>query len=633
MKHRQTRLKSKDEGINKIDWILLSVLGFICYILFVQSDLINTAEHSLVYLNGNISNFYTAAHEFSGAYGANYFPSTFIVFAIWNIPLKLLGLAPVEWFSSNFFQVAWYKLLPTIIYAISGLLIYRICKNRFSFSAGKSKLTMYIFLSAPLAFFSQFIFSQYDIFTVVFMLLGLYYYFSPENNKKHYLLFVLYFGISVTFKYYAILIFAVLLLLKIKNLGHIIISSILLMIPLITEFAFYFLFDRYSFREAVMSFHVLEYVNNASINVGFASIRLLPLLIISLLAWAYFVKPKDRTNLISYAMFFCCGICFALFSLMTWHPQWLIFAVPFLVMSLSINKHFDVFLWLDTLQIVVFYVFVVNTWWKHVDQQMFQNGILSPWLKFSTAENIVTMKDIFRYSDTGMLFTILVGIMLVSFIFKHPKFCFENLNEEFSYNRQITSFLRYTNIIRIRLLSCVLVFLIPALMCLPSMLSEPTLLWQMNSQFAIETGTLSLDDDNVVVQNVTVPGTQIKEVRCTIGTNSKDIQNTDLVLEITDGETDNVIGSSTIESEKLIDNTEIRFEFDNLAVEKNKQYKFSFFSKADSKNSEPLALYYVIPPVNYYSYTALQQDYKQDTLIYNDKIINDSYLTMLVIGK
>ena len=94
----EKRLKKIDEisprGISVLQWVMFAVVAAFCFLFFCHQDVLITAGHAGEYLKGHITDFYSACVDTDGLYGANYLPTTFIVFAIWNIPMKLFGLLP-----------------------------------------------------------------------------------------------------------------------------------------------------------------------------------------------------------------------------------------------------------------------------------------------------------------------------------------------------------------------------------------------------------------------------------------------------------------------------------------------------------------------------------------------------------
>ena len=81
--------KMPKKGVGFIEWVFFAVIAVISYIFFCHQDILVTAGHAVEYLNGYITDFYSACKATDGTYGANYLPTTFIIFAIWNIPMKL----------------------------------------------------------------------------------------------------------------------------------------------------------------------------------------------------------------------------------------------------------------------------------------------------------------------------------------------------------------------------------------------------------------------------------------------------------------------------------------------------------------------------------------------------------------
>lgn len=202
---------NQGDHLSKWDWVLFGVLACFCYFSFVQEDLYLTGNRSWMLYQSSFFDYYDVLHEWTGDYGANYMPSTFLLYAIWILPLKLLGFAPPPVVTQDrLIFTMWYKLLPVLFYIASAYLIYRIAQ-KMGLNTRRAKVCMFAFLTMPVALFSQFIFSQYDIFAVFFTLLGLYFYYRGQSSKDKWL-FCLFFGIAVTFKYFALLIFFVLLM-------------------------------------------------------------------------------------------------------------------------------------------------------------------------------------------------------------------------------------------------------------------------------------------------------------------------------------------------------------------------------------------------------------------------------------
>lgn len=195
-------------------YYLLDVGAFLflalgCLLLMAQSDINVTGDRSFLLFEHGLRNFYDASYQTTGGYGANYLPSTFLLFGLWNILPWLLGARPVGIGNvTHVWLTLWYKLLPCLFFLGSALIVYKIlltlgCKQK------KALLGLYLFTTSPIAIFSQFVFVQYDSFTVFFVLLGIWLYLKKKPWG-----FILSLGVAATFKYYALVILVVFLLLR-----------------------------------------------------------------------------------------------------------------------------------------------------------------------------------------------------------------------------------------------------------------------------------------------------------------------------------------------------------------------------------------------------------------------------------
>lgn len=90
------------------------------------------------------------------------------------------------------------------------------------------------------------------------------------------------------------------------------------------------------------------------------------------------------------------------------HPQWLILAIPFMVMSAMINKHFNTFMMMDILLMLVFTIFTV-LWTPYVNHNLLEYGIFKNILGEGFG-SVVTMQSIFMIKDKNLMFFIMSGL-------------------------------------------------------------------------------------------------------------------------------------------------------------------------------------------------------------------------------
>src|SRR5436190_7300677 len=171
------KLKAKtlfpSNRLSKADYILGGILLLFCFFAFFQQDIFATGWTSLNYLFGSPLEFYENCKKIQGqglSPAANYPPAIFLIFAAWLFPFKLLGVIKSPLFFSNYL-VYWLKLLTSLVYLMTGFVFYQVTQL-FQKDHEWGKFATWIWLTSPLAIFSQFIFSQYDIFYVFLTLLG-----------------------------------------------------------------------------------------------------------------------------------------------------------------------------------------------------------------------------------------------------------------------------------------------------------------------------------------------------------------------------------------------------------------------------------------------------------------------------
>lgn len=449
---KKFKLSFLEKPLTSFDLIAFAVLSLFCFLAFEQgADIGHTAGSSIAYLNGHILDFYDYNVQFVG--GNAYLPSTYILFAIWNIPLRLFDIVTVPGIYTSLGAMLWFKLLPVLFHGASAFILYKIALQ-VGMGIKKSKLCAYLFLTMPIGFFSQYIFGQYDIFTVFFMLLGILYYY-----KKDLLRFALFFGISLTFKYFPLFIFIPMLLLYEKRIWRIIKHCAIVFIPLAIEILMYY--PSNAFRSGVFGFGANNYIFLVSFNNEYFGLSLFVVAWIVLCGYSFFKTVKDEDN-IKWVVFFSNIVTFLLFGLSMWHPQWLLFGVPFWVLGSVLSRRFDIFMIIEFLLMGVFILYTTNYWVDWVDQNMWNYGIFGPLLG-GQANSALQMRSLFIINNRTLIYSVFSGLLLVNALFKHPKYCSEKVSEP------IDNMWGYA---RFRFLGGVAIFIIPAVICLVSVLSS-----------------------------------------------------------------------------------------------------------------------------------------------------------------
>lgn len=546
------------------DYLLFLLIAVICFLSFQQSDLMHTAGCSYGYLNGHILDFY----DYCDLYDLHpsYMPSMYLMFAIWNIPMRLFGIVTYPTENLAVLPIMWAKLLPCLLYLMSGFVIYKICME-IGMGSKKSKICTFASLSMPIGFFSQFVFGQYDIFMLFCMLLGVYFYLK---NKDFY--FILWFGIAITFKYSSLLVFIPLLLLKTKNVWKIAGSCGLAAVPYVVEYLLYRgseTFSNYAFGIGSSGDNPTSYIENASYFTGFQlsqvqySVSLTILVFGIICALAYFTRVKDKKSLVSWSLYLSGLVFFVLFGLAKWHPQWLLLAVPFWVMSAFIHRDTKIFMVIDLIFMLLYTMFNVTMLPGNVDQEMLNNGIFRSVVN-SNIGTETTMAGLIGKLDPSMCLSMITMIILVYALFKHPKYCVED------YAAPVDSCMGW---IRARFLIGMAVFLIPAFTCLFSYVTSPSASYQISQNTG---GTMLPADGTEISQKFLSWGTEINQIQFPVIVNNQ-INEGILSVEVRESDTGKIIYTEDgLDTSKWYDGKLIQIYPEDLQVENNTYYEVVF---------------------------------------------------------
>jgi hypothetical protein len=370
--------------ISKLDYWVYGISLGLCFLLFKQSDLTLTNNASFAYLYGHFADFYDYNRPLFS--GNNYLPVFYWIFTLWNIPLKLLGLAPEittqTWMLSTEIQTIWSKLLLTIFFFGSIRLIKKIADQisdakNIDQTNEENLAPSYLFATSPIAIFAVFIFSGYDIFGVFFTLLGLHAYFA-----KSWKWFVFWFSVAISFKYFAALIYLPLVLLIEKRMLYLVLYGLLGLIFSIIQFWMYW-------HSEAFHLGIFGMINDKTSGHGVSPrFMLANVFYLALCLYLYFSKFDFKVN--AYAWYrraiFICVLAYALFFSWTlWHPQWLVIITPFICLAYPFIRSTRLLLVIEILGYLGFAIFTMNNWVGNVDNTMLYNGVFGGLLPPSTA--------------------------------------------------------------------------------------------------------------------------------------------------------------------------------------------------------------------------------------------------------
>lgn len=205
-----------------------------------------------------------------------------------------------------------------------------------------------------------------------------------------------------------------------------------------------------AFRDGVFGFGAVSYIFGLMIkSENVINIKIFLMFWIFICGYVYFNEVKNKSENEKYIFYYLSLVSFMLFGLSFFHPMWIIFITPFLVFGTVINRKYNIFMLLDIFLMLFFTGFVVNTWERYLDSYSLLNGIFGNILYIKNSPTL--MKDIFNDSNS-LYYTFFSGLLLLNALFKHPKYDFDNINED------ISDAMPY---IRLRLIIGIMVYIIP----------------------------------------------------------------------------------------------------------------------------------------------------------------------------
>jgi len=362
--------------ISKLDYWVYGISLGLCFLLFKQSDLTHTNSSSFAYLYGHFWDFYDYNKSRMG--DNNYLPIFYWFFAIWNIPLKLLGLIPEvtsqNWMYPTVIQTIWSKLLLAIFFFASVNLVRKIADQIcITLPANQElrndRIPELLFATSPIAIFAIFIFGGYDIFALFFMLLGLRAYFAKDFKW-----FVLWFSVAISFKYFAAFAYLPLVLIIEKRLMYLVIYGLFGLLIAAVQFALYWHSD--VFTAQIFGLATAKAAGNG------INIRLLVAnsFYLGMCAHLYFSKlncNEDSAKWQQRAITACILSYALLFSWVLWHPQWVILITPFIALSYLFIRNQKTMLFIEILGYLGFAVYCMNNWVGNVDNMMLSGGVFA----------------------------------------------------------------------------------------------------------------------------------------------------------------------------------------------------------------------------------------------------------------
>ncbi len=338
----------------KIIFVFTLILRLILAPLFYHPD-IKSQNFHFQFLSQGVVNIYQYINEnkqnlpYRDTF--NYLPLTYIAFGAEQILLR--PFLPVDFFTwlndwgatqNNYPNLFYFMLilkLPYIFFDLGiGYLLYKLY--------GKKILSIWLF--NPLSLYLIYILANFDIVPVFFSVLSFYFLEKSRNP-----LAFIFLGIATALKLYPLLFFPFFIFYHPTNIKKIIGNTFSFLLPLIIS-VFPFIFNPF-FIQAFSGSGLTQKITEFKI----LNIPIYPLIYIIILARYYFSKNKNLER--SFLWLFLAFIVFVNF-----HPQWLLWFLPFILLPISKTK-FNTIIFILIILLSLLYIVLINDqylFWGHL---------------------------------------------------------------------------------------------------------------------------------------------------------------------------------------------------------------------------------------------------------------------------
>ena len=362
----RTAWKGKKENRKKVIiygiWFIVNLLLFYC---FIYNDIMETMCVSIGFwddlFSGRVRYFYASEWEMASfAYAktvhATYDFPMYIIFALWNFPIWIVK----HFFGVNILEslicLIWGKSLLLVFSVIFARALYRLCIT-LDMTRENAKLVCLLFFTSNFFMTSVIMISAYDIIALYLSIEGINFYF--KDNKKG---FLGCFMLAVPLKFFPLLLFVPLLLLKEKRILHVISSILLTILPILIFRLLLPARAVYGEPETV-AFHIMDalkgtendgliYWNITANELPAALGRIYPSIFLWIICLLYcYLKKINAKEELKKQGIYCCFLMFAiLFMTSKSSPYWLLFLIPLVVILMGQNyKYLYVNLLLETI--------------------------------------------------------------------------------------------------------------------------------------------------------------------------------------------------------------------------------------------------------------------------------------------
>lgn len=344
----------------------------------------------------------------------------FILYAIWNLPVRLL--TKISFIDGGSFPYALYLYNKLMIVLLMWRTHLSLNKIMYKLNPKEADNVKWSFILMPSTFFVCIIMGMYDIIYVLIVVEALNFYFSDWSIKKNKIIFSLLFGFSICFKSFPMFFYIPLLLIKEKKVLNLIKQMILFVIPFALCIIPYLGSQKFveNCFKMYSSGSQLLFTNKIGFIIPFIVVYIL------LCCASYLWIDLSKKDWEKWSIIICSLVCAMVMGFGWSRIQWFIIATPFFAcLYLYVKKYKVSFIWLQFL-IGIFYFWIHFISTKFTQATMINDGILGRFgLKKIDAFSNIFVENIYSIISSDIISSIFFVLMLCQILF-----CFTNSNDE-----------------------------------------------------------------------------------------------------------------------------------------------------------------------------------------------------------
>ena len=213
---------------NRLIWGIGAGFFLLFFSIYLYGDICHTTIKGITFwetlFEGRVNEYYSYfypgvenSYYPDGHSGVAYDFLFYIIFAAWNFPLwcfeRLTGLSFLSTYGSRLYA----KSIVLFFAIVSGILVKKIIEI---IDEKQAKRGMFFFMYSPLLILVIVVIGGYDIISVFFTLLGIYYYLEDREVP-----FIFSFAVAAVCKMFALLVLIPLILLRQKNIIKVVLQT------------------------------------------------------------------------------------------------------------------------------------------------------------------------------------------------------------------------------------------------------------------------------------------------------------------------------------------------------------------------------------------------------------------------